>query len=219
MYDGQGNKTWDCTLDIYGKVLAVDKGTEFDCPFRFQGQYADEEIGLYYNRFRYYNPDIGMYVSQDPIGIFGGNPTLHGYVHDTNSWTDILGLEIIPNKAAGLERETIAKKWLQNQFPNAEILSERYLKYANGKSVYDVVTGSRRRVDFVVVENGKVIGVYEVTSSTADKSFQALKEERIKRRGGTYIKEPGKKGKLYDISNIKTTRLDVDLESKEVKYH
>jgi len=30
-----------------------------DCPFRYQGQYDDVEIGLYYNRFRYYSPDIG----------------------------------------------------------------------------------------------------------------------------------------------------------------
>ena len=95
MYDGQGNKTWDCTLDIYGKVLAVDKGTEFDCPFRFQGQYADEETELYYNRFRYYSTEIGCYLSQDPIGLIGNNPTLYGYVNDINNWVDILGLIIV----------------------------------------------------------------------------------------------------------------------------
>ena len=38
-----------------------------DCPFRYQGQYEDSETGLYYNRFRYYSPDEGMYISQDPI--------------------------------------------------------------------------------------------------------------------------------------------------------
>lgn len=95
MYDGQGNKTWDCTLDIYGKVLAVDKGTEFDCPFRFQGQYADEETGLYYNRFRYYFPDMGNYLSQDPIDFAGNNPTFYGYVENTNKWIDIWGLTVV----------------------------------------------------------------------------------------------------------------------------
>lgn len=138
---------------------------------------------------------------------------------DTNLWVDVFGLEIIPNKAAGLERETIAKAWLQDKFPNAEVLSERYLKDTNGKSVYDIVTDSRRRIDFVVVENGNVVGVYEVTSPTADKSLQSLKEERIRQRGGTHIKEPGRKGKLYDISGVDTTRLDVDLESKKVRCH
>ncbi|WP_368327924.1 MULTISPECIES: RHS repeat domain-containing protein, partial [Phocaeicola] len=48
MYDGQGNKTWDCTLDIYGKVIDFTGKFLYDCPFRFQGQYEDAETGLYY---------------------------------------------------------------------------------------------------------------------------------------------------------------------------
>lgn len=41
-------------------------------PFRFQGQQFDEETGLHYNRFRYYDPAVGRFASQDPIGLFGG---------------------------------------------------------------------------------------------------------------------------------------------------
>lgn len=119
MYDGQGNKTWDCTLDIYGKVFAVDKGTEFDCPFRFQGQYADEETGLYYNRFRYYLPHIGMYFTPDPIRIVGNNPTLYGYVFDNNMQIDPLGLMPIKGgkTPSGLSRATT--KWLNQYGPSA----------------------------------------------------------------------------------------------------
>ncbi len=42
------------------------------CPIRFQGQWEDAESGLYYNRFRYYEPLAGQYASPDPIGIDGG---------------------------------------------------------------------------------------------------------------------------------------------------
>ncbi|WP_448981663.1 RHS repeat-associated core domain-containing protein [Neisseria sicca] len=35
----------------------------------FQGQYYDEESGLHYNRFRYYDPEIGRCISQDMIGL------------------------------------------------------------------------------------------------------------------------------------------------------
>ena len=42
-----------------------------DYPFRYQGQYEDSETGLYYNRFRYYDPSTGAYISQDPIGLAG----------------------------------------------------------------------------------------------------------------------------------------------------
>jgi type VI secretion system secreted protein VgrG len=38
---------------------------------RFPGQYFDQETGLHYNRFRYYDPELGRYISADPIGQFG----------------------------------------------------------------------------------------------------------------------------------------------------
>ena len=59
-----------------------------DCPFRYQGQYEDVETGLYYNRFRYYSPEEGMYLSQDPIGLSGGK-VLYGYVRDVNVGVDV----------------------------------------------------------------------------------------------------------------------------------
>ena len=59
-------------------------------PFLFQGQYYDYETGLAYNRFRYYDPELGRYISQDPIGLLGGL-ALHAYVKDTNVWIDVFG--------------------------------------------------------------------------------------------------------------------------------
>jgi RHS repeat-associated protein len=95
MYDEQGNLTWEADLDIYGKVRNFAGRSLNECPFRWQGQYFDEEVNLYYNRFRYYDPDTGNYISQDPIGLAGNNPTLYGYVHDPNSWIDVFGLELV----------------------------------------------------------------------------------------------------------------------------
>jgi RHS repeat-associated protein len=59
--------------------------------FRYQGQYEDVETGLYYNRFRYYDPESAGYISQDPISISGGM-NVYGYVHDPNSFVDKVGL-------------------------------------------------------------------------------------------------------------------------------
>jgi RHS repeat-associated protein len=60
-------------------------------PFRQLGQYEDVETGLYYNRFRYYNPESGLYISQDPIGLFGGT-RMYGFVFDSNAFVDVFGL-------------------------------------------------------------------------------------------------------------------------------
>ncbi|WP_333994300.1 RHS repeat-associated core domain-containing protein [Burkholderia cepacia] len=59
---------------------------------RFQGQYLDRETGLHYNLFRYYDPDVGRYISPDPIGLVGG-VNLYQYANNNPiSWIDPLGL-------------------------------------------------------------------------------------------------------------------------------
>jgi RHS repeat-associated protein len=66
-------------------------------PFRFQGQQFDEETGLHYNRFRYYDPQIGRFVSQDPIGLLGGTNLLQ-YAPNPLGWVDRNGLRRCPGK-------------------------------------------------------------------------------------------------------------------------
>ena len=108
MYDAEGNKTWEAQLDIYGRVRTFAGRSLNECPFRYQGQYQDSETGLYYNRFRYYDPEIGSYISQDPIGLAGGNPTLYAYVKDVNSWVDVFGLDC--QKAAQKELKRLQQQ-------------------------------------------------------------------------------------------------------------
>ena len=102
MYQEDGTCCWQGELDGYGRLRLL-QGDAGSCPFRYQGQYEDVETGLYYNRFRYYSPEEGIYISQDPIGLAGGNPTLYGYVKDPNSWVDQLGLSGCKN--SGISKE------------------------------------------------------------------------------------------------------------------
>ena len=95
-YNSYGNVVWQADYDIYGD-LRNRKGIRDFIPFRQLGQYEDDETRLYYNRFRYYDPRIGNYISQDPIRLEGNNPTLYGYVGDCNEFVDILGLECFRN--------------------------------------------------------------------------------------------------------------------------
>jgi len=90
MFDDKGQQVWSGEADIWGNVRKLRGEKEF-CPFRFAGQYEDSETGLYYNRFRYYDPEAGQYIRQDPIGLAGGM-RLYGYVNDASKWIDPFGL-------------------------------------------------------------------------------------------------------------------------------
>ncbi|MDO1511018.1 MULTISPECIES: RHS repeat-associated core domain-containing protein, partial [unclassified Neisseria] len=59
-------------------------------PFRLQNQYFDAETGLHYNFFRYYEPDTGRFVNQDPIRLAGGD-NLYQLAPNVYSWIDPLG--------------------------------------------------------------------------------------------------------------------------------
>jgi RHS repeat-associated protein len=61
---------WKAAYTPFGE--AIPSIQTVDNPFRFPGQYYDQETGLHYNYFRYYNPQTGRYITPDPIGLEGG---------------------------------------------------------------------------------------------------------------------------------------------------
>ncbi|WP_258087332.1 RHS repeat domain-containing protein [Xenorhabdus bovienii] len=104
----EGGLVWAQRLTTWGKaersqVLASnDADYHVGCNLRFMGQYEDEESGLYYNRFRYYDRETGQYLTPDPLNLEGGfNP--YGYVHNPVGFVDPFGLttcpEVITKKA------------------------------------------------------------------------------------------------------------------------
>ncbi|MDQ3650101.1 MAG: DUF6531 domain-containing protein [Acidobacteriota bacterium] len=85
-----GAVAWRAQFTTFGEMRASSV-TEVDCPVRFQGQWYDDETGLHYNRFRYYDPAAGRYVSRDPIGISGGL-NVFTYARNPTRWIDPYGL-------------------------------------------------------------------------------------------------------------------------------
>ncbi len=65
--DETGAVVWRGDYTPFGKVTETLALVEQ--PFRFPGQYADQETGLYYNYFRGYDPSLGRYLQSDPRGI------------------------------------------------------------------------------------------------------------------------------------------------------
>ena len=82
---------WRWEGEAFGNTPAQDLGG-VSVNLRFPGQYFDEETGLHYNHHRYYSPEIGRYITSDPIGLGGGLNT-YAYVYNNPiKYTDSLGL-------------------------------------------------------------------------------------------------------------------------------
>ena len=91
MTDKDGNLLWFGNYTGWGRLKEETKVTQTaHQPFRLQNQYCDEETGLHYNFFRYYEPDAGRFVNQDPIRLMGGE-NLYRFAPNTGSWIDPSG--------------------------------------------------------------------------------------------------------------------------------
>ncbi|MBD8097383.1 RHS repeat protein [Pseudomonas fluorescens] len=89
-----GEIVWSAHYRAYGEISRLDVG-KVDNPLRFQGQYYDQESGLHYNRHRYYHPDIGRYLTPDPVKLAGGI-NAYRYAPNPTGWIDPLGLNTCP---------------------------------------------------------------------------------------------------------------------------
>ncbi|PSU34144.1 RHS repeat-associated core domain-containing protein [Photobacterium lutimaris] len=94
--DSRGTVAWLASYQVNGRAeIEIESVVN---PLRFQGQYYDEESGLHYNRFRYYDPQTGRFIHQDPIGLLGG---INHYQYAPNplQWIDPLGLSCKEEKS------------------------------------------------------------------------------------------------------------------------
>ncbi len=82
-----------CRLERTAYSLQVAESPRTTTAARFAGQLEDPHTGLYYNRFRYYDPDTGRYVSADPVGLDAAF-NVFKYTPNPVSWVDPLGLDI-----------------------------------------------------------------------------------------------------------------------------
>jgi len=80
--DNTGEVVNHLIYDSYGNVVS-ESNAAVDTRYLFTGREWDEEIELYYYRARYYDPEIGRFIVEDPIGFSGGDANLYRYVHNS----------------------------------------------------------------------------------------------------------------------------------------
>ena len=121
MVDKSGKVTKTYSYDAFGNEVNRDKNDTN--PFRYCGEYWDNETESIYLRARYYNPSIGRFITEDPIKD-GSNWYVYCYNKPTK-YNDILGLK--PGDA----------------FSSAEDAAIDFAKFANPSSIkYGVEYGT-----------------------------------------------------------------------------
>jgi RHS repeat-associated protein len=116
--DGNGNIAWKAAYTPFGE--AVVSIATVENPFRFPGQYYDQETGLHYNYFRYYNPQTGRYIDPDPIGLEGGINLFAYVANNPLNKIDPLGLA----ETSGCPKKSCWERYWEeverNRVPGAE---------------------------------------------------------------------------------------------------
>lgn len=85
-----GVTLWSADYDAFGDATIGQQTITNN--LRFPGQYYDQETGLHYNYFRYYDPNIGRYIRPDPTGLASGLNTYSYVYNNPLYWTDPYGL-------------------------------------------------------------------------------------------------------------------------------
>ncbi|MGJ4856824.1 RHS repeat-associated core domain-containing protein [Labrys sp. La1] len=182
---GNGEVDSRCGGRIYG-ALALKSEVEsivearFLCPIRFQGQWEDEESGLYYNRFRYYDPLAGQYISRDPIGLGGGiQPS--AYVHQPNVMIDPYGLvschDVVPYRPSSSPLENhhgVLDVWAAANIPgyasraaSSPTIALTAVQHAATKAVYR---------DWLTENFGRPVGAQVDWTKVSPQEAQSLAE-------------------------------------------
>ena len=99
LVDSAGKIAWAAASTAWGRVLETRadpvgeqaRRRSVDTPFRLLGQIADEETGLCWTRFRAFDPEVGRWLSPDPLGVEGGMD-LFGFNGSPQILVDPLGL-------------------------------------------------------------------------------------------------------------------------------
>lgn len=126
---------WRARYSPYGKAFLANDSTQasrasqtFVLNLRLPGQYEDEETGLYYNDYRYYDPRTGRYLTSDPLGLRAGINTYSYVKNNPLKYVDPTGLVLFAFDGTWNDRDTV--------LTNVALFSDLYNQEVEGPAYY-----------------------------------------------------------------------------------
>ncbi|WLH09466.1 DUF6531 domain-containing protein [Pseudomonas lurida] len=204
-----GEIVWSAHYRAYGEITRLDIG-KVDNPLRFQGQYFDQESGLHYNRHRYYNPDVGRYLTPDPVKLAGGI-NAYQYVPNPTGWVDPLGLNGCPDekgcKPSSGFQEPSAQASIKKSEPDPPISNrdEEYLFRGDKTPPNEVFKNGFK-------SKGDSEDLYLHAVDSADPPSNFISTSPLRAVGITFATSHGdKKGYLYTLKSIEGHDINLEL--------
>ncbi len=155
MTDHTGSVIWKAEYKAWGECKAEKAKSNFfedseiiSNNIRFQGQYFDQETGLHYNRYHYYSPYVGRFISKDPIRLLGGD-NVYAYAPNPVEWVDPLGLN---STSKNSEEEMIRVRHYTNRKGSNAIEETQKIIAADNNRVY-VEPANRKPLSQIEAEN------------------------------------------------------------------
>ncbi|WP_437998653.1 PAAR-like domain-containing protein [Sorangium sp. So ce185] len=136
LVDPDGRVAWSAAHSAWGRVVevfrdpAAQRAVPVESPFRLLGQYSDEETGLCYTRFRYFDPEVGRWCSADPLGIRGG-ARLYAFDGAATLEVDPLGLSKLNLGAGDNPMRDAVNVDLNPRHPDVTSVDANIMPYAN----------------------------------------------------------------------------------------
>jgi RHS repeat-associated protein len=193
--DADGQVVWSvATIDAYGEVIVTPSST-VALRLRFAGHFEDDFTGLFYNRFRDYDPGLGRYLQPDPLAQSGGI-NLYAYPANPLVSVDLRGLHAAKPKAEPKKQQNGAMR------PTGTAADPEVKRRGEGeleprKDLYRHEEGH---------EKGLIVDIFDGIEMDVDELLEHVRVVAEKMRKTRRVRREAKK--------IEATERDKDLPSK-----
>jgi len=164
--NAEGDILWQADYRLFGELKVQQRRNRelYQQNLRFAGQYYDNETGLHYNTFRYYDPNCGRFTQQDLIGLAGGI-NLYQYAPNPLTWVDPWGL-------------SCTGKMQPYRFDDVRVKGSHLDISVDGRKITEAKLGLDRSGNLVWERFGDMKGASTKSLNQADKYIRDLMNDK-----------------------------------------